>query len=513
MRIAVVLVSALLVGLAAHVPVYGDIVVFKVPTTKLTFILQGKALSSTKQPTVNFTHSSKQTFDLPNNAETKIITMATPSQIGTKRIAKAKGSESDLKDAASFCLDHGLLTEFHRAIDQLAMVNSADPFAVEAKRLKEELAKPLGDTAAAEDELMKEFGGSGGKVYKTAHFLLVHNGEKADKSEVKRKNPQQRADQLEQMLEMFVMKCAEKGLPVHVPSAPLKVAVVNPIPKKVGLGNRPVPLDKNIVWSADRNLLMIDEKAKIAPLEAVKKLQTEVQKQAAQPKSKRNQPAGSGAAPAAGMAGGGGNGLEALAQMSPGLLTKLGVTLQALLSIGVENHELESTSREAAYMFLANCGVVTQATPRWIQDGLAAYFEFPTEMGWTKIGDVGQVRNAWYQASLQDPDKITVTDIVTDHCYEDTQSPNAGMRAGTQAWALVHYLIEVKPEGLATYLRNFQSMPPDVVLGEDVLLPVFDQAFDGDRQALEDAWRTHMSEVKADYLVLEETEAGTPVEN
>lgn len=517
MRIAVVLVSCLFISLAVKVPVYGDIVVFKVPTTKVTFVMQGKAISSSRTQLINFTHTSKQVFDLPLGADTKVITLPSLNQIGSKRVLKAKGDEGALRDAAVWCLDHGLLPEFHRAIDQLAAINASEPFAAEVKRLKEELAKPLPDTAAVESDLLNDYGGSSGKVIKSAHFLLVHDGEKPDKGEIKRKRPEARVEQLEQLLEMFVMKCAERGLSVRVPTSPLKVAVVSVVPKKLKPGERTPPVDKSVFWSADQNLLLIDERNKIASLDMVKKLQNDVAKQAAQPKTKRNQPGGAaqpGAAPAGAPGGApGGSGADLLGQLSAGQLSKLTVTLQALMTIGVENHELESTSREAAYMFLTNCGVMTPSTPRWIQDGLAAYFEFPEEMGWLKIGDLGQTRQAWYQASLQDPDRFTVTDIVTNHCYEEAPSPNSAMRAGTQAWALTQFLLQTKPEGMVQYLSNFQSMPPDVVLGEDVLTAIFDQAFDGDRTALEEAWREHMTGLRADYLILEEEEGGTPTEN
>ncbi len=516
MRNAVLICSGLVIGLAITAPVHGDFVVFQVPTTKIKFILQGKALESRTQPTVNLTHLSKQVFDLPRLPETEVIILPAISQIGAKRLLKAKGSESSLREAAVWCLEHGLLPEFHRAVDQLAAANASEPFAVEAKRLKEELAKPLGDTAAIETELVKDYGGSTGKIVKTAHFLLVHDGEKPEKSDIKRKRPEARVEQLEQLLEVFIYKCAERGLPVRIPTEPLKIALVSKIPKKVQPGERTTPVDKNIYWAANQNVLFIDDRSRVPSLDALKKLQSDVQKQATQPKSKKSGygAAGAGAGAAGGAMAGGAGGGDSFSQLSATQLAKLNVSLQSLMSIGIENHELESVSREAAYMFLANCGVVTRAAPWWVQDGLAAYFEFPAEMGLVKIGDVGQIRQAWYQASLQDPDPITVTDIITGRIYEDAQSTNGAMRAGTQSWALMHYLLQTKPEGVVQYLGNFQSMPPDVALGEEVLTAIFDQAFDGDRSSLEEAWREHMTAWKPDYLVLQEEEGGgTPTEN
>ncbi len=515
MRIAVVLFCSVLIGLAVKAPVYGDLVVFKVPTTKITFVLQGKAITSRTQPTINFTHISKQVFDLPNTGDTTVITVPTPNQIGQKRLVKSKGDEAGIREATVWCLDHGLLTEFHRGIDQLGAINASDPLVTEVKRLKGELAKPLGDTAAVEAELMKDYGGSSGKVVKTGHFLLVHNGEKPDKAEIKRKKPEQRAEQLEQLLELFIMKCAERGLPVQVPAQPLKVAVVNIVPKKLTAGDlRTAPLDKNIFWSTNQNLLLIDERSEMPMLKAVKKLQSDVTKQASNTKPKRPGGAyGSGAAApmSSGSMTGGSDSL--LSSLSAGQLSKLTITLASLMQIGVENYELESTSREAAYMFLANCGVVSRATPRWVADGLAAQFEFPVEMGWWKIGDVGQLRNAWYQASLSDPDRFTITDIVTNGCYAEAATPNQSIRAGTQAWALTHFLLQTNPQGFAKYVASFQSIPFDVTMDEEVLGTVFDQAFEGDRTELESQWREYMTGLKADYLSLEAEEAGTTAEN
>lgn len=500
MRIAVLICSGLLLGLACSAPVHGDFVVFKVPTTKIKFILQGKTIESRNQPTVNLTHISKQIFDLPTGADTEVIVVPPISQIGSKRLLKAKGNESQLRETAVWCLEHGLLPEFYRAIDQLAAVNSSEPLAVEVKRLKEELVKPLADTAAAEADLLKEYGGSTGKVVKTAHIILVHNGEKPDKNEIRRKRPEARAEQLEQLLEVFIMKCAERGLQVRVPTQPLKVAVVTAVPKKVLPGNRTAPLDKNIFWATNHNVMFIDERTKVPSLDALKRLQGDVAKKADKPKKK------AGGAPAGAMPGGGG--ADPFGSLSVTQLAKLTVSLQALMQIGVENYELESTSREAAYMFLTNCGVITPEAPRWIQDGLAAFFEFPAEMGWVKVGDLGQIRQAWYFASLKDADRITITDIITGQLHDEAQTANATMRADTQAWALTHFLLQTKPEGVVQYLASFHSMPPDLALGEEVLTAMFDQAFDGDRSGLESSWREYMTSWKPDYQVLQEEEGG-----
>lgn len=514
-RMVAMLGCLLLVLWTSAAAVQADLVVFKVPTTNLKFILQGKSLISRTLPTINFTHTSKQTFDLPQSADTEVIVMPPLNQIASKRLLKAKGNEAGLRQTAVWALDHGLILEFHRAVDQLAASSSADPLVVETKRLKADLAKPLPDETP---EDIKSVSAAGYKTVKSAHFLLgcPENDKPADKTEVKKKKPDARLEQLEQLLEIFVMKCAERGLPVQVPTARLKVMLSPAAPPPAAVaGARTNPVDSRVLWASGANTLYISNtNSPIAALDSLRKLQANIQKVYNAPR-KRNtggQPGGvpggrPGGAPADGGGRGGSSGLD-LSALSLGNLSKLTVTTQALMAIGVENFELEAVSREAAYMFTANCGVVPAQAPPWVRDGLAAYFEFPAEMGWLKFGDLGHLRNAWYQASLQDADRFTITDIVTGRCHDNPVSPSESMRAGNMSWALMHFLLQTNPAGLARYLSSFRSIPPDLVLDPDLLNSLFDQAFSEERSKLEESWREYMASWKADYLVLQEEEGG-----
>jgi len=522
MRIAAVVGSLLLVGWAATTPARADLVVFKVPTTNLKFILQGKALTSRTLPTINFTHTNKQTFDLPQTPDTEVVVMAPLNQIASKKLVKAKGDESELRKVAAWSLEHGLILEFHRAVDQLAATNAADPFAVEAKRLKAEFVKPLPDETPEE---IKSVSAAGYKTVKSAHFLLgcPEIEKPVEKTEIKKKKPEARLEQLEQLLEIFIMKCAERGLSVQVPATRLRV-MLSPgnAPPTAVVGTRTSPIDPRIFWSQGTNVLYVSQtNSPVAALDSLKKLQANVQKVYNTPR-KRNTPGQPGGQPGGGagagaMAGGGAGasgGID-LSTLSLGQLSKLTVATQSLMAIGIDNYELESVSREAAYMFTANCGAVPSQAPTWVRDGLAAYFEFPAEMGWLKIGDVGHVRNSWYQASLQDPERYTITDIVTGRCHENPVTITESMRAGTMSWALMHFLLETNPEGLAKYVTNFRSMPPDLVLDTELLNSMFDEAIGEERSKLEDAWREHMAELKAEYLILKDEEGGgtTTTEN
>ena len=516
MRIAVVLGSLFLVIWAATTDVRADLVVFKIPNTSLRFILQGKALTSRTLPTINFTHTNKMTFDLPQTADTETIVMPPLNQIASKKLIKAKGDAAELRKEATWALDHGLILEFHRAVDQLAAANASDPLVAEAKRLKAELGKSLPDDSP---EDIKSVSGPGQKIIKSAHFLMsAPEVEKpADKTEPKKKKPEVRLEQYEQLLELFVMKCAERGLPVQVPTSRLKVVLSTAVPPSSAIaGNtRTRPVESRVIWAPEVNVLYISHiGTPFQALDELKKLHASAQKVNTSPRPTRNpnQPGGApgaGAGPAAGGAGGaGGSGGIDLTTLSLGNLSKLITAAQSLIAIGTDNYELEAVSREAAYMFAANCAVVPSQAPHWVSDGLAAYFEFPAEMGWLKIGDLGTMRNAWYQASLSDPDRFTISDIVTGRCHDNLLAPTESMRAGSLSWALMHFLLQTNPEGLAKYITSFRSMPPDLVLEPDLLSSLFDDAFGADRPQLEEAWRAHMAGLKAEYLILKEEEGG-----
>lgn len=524
MRIAALLGGVSLVACGVATAVRADFVVFKVPTTSLKFVLQGKSLTSRTLPTINFTHAaSKQTFDLPQTPDTEVIVLPPLNQVANKRLLKAKGDSAALREMATWAVDHGLLLEFHRSIDQLAAIDAADPFVVEVKRLKADFAQPLPDEST---EGAKSATPAGFKTAKSAHFTLdFQEADKlGEKSEVKRKKPETRLEQLEQLLELFVMKCADRRLPVQVPRSRLKVQVLpGKLDSRVTASGRTTPMDSMILWSPETNVLYIGNTNNMpAALGGLKKLLANVQKIAAQPRRRNNpgQPGGGGAGGAGraapggpggpgGMdAGGGSSGLD-LTQLSLGQLTKLTAAAQALLVIGTDNLELESVSREAAYLFSVNCGVIPPSAPHWVRDGLAAYFEFPSEMGWLKFGDVGQLRNAWYQAALNDPDRFVITDIVTGRCHDNLTTSSEAMRAGNLSWALTHFLLNQHSEGLGKYLAAFRDMPPDVVLEPALLNSLFDEAFAEERSKLEEAWRSHMAGLRAEYLILQEEEGST----
>ena len=120
MRIAALLGGISLVGWGTATVVQADFIVFKVPTTSLKFVLQGKSLTSRTLPTINFTHSaSKQTFDLPQTPDTEVIVLPPLNQVANKRLVKAKGDSEALREMATWAVDHGLLQEFHRSVEQL----------------------------------------------------------------------------------------------------------------------------------------------------------------------------------------------------------------------------------------------------------------------------------------------------------------------------------------------------------------------------------------------------------
>jgi hypothetical protein len=464
----IAVLSVLFVGFGMVAPLNADFVEFKVPTTNVSFVLQGKANVKPRHPVVTFNHVGKLTFDLPKDGA-KVHECESLKELGMKKLKDAKGKEAELMDATVWVLDHGQLIEFHRSLEQLLQANSSHAFGTRAKQLKEELGKVIPDDPQAEVALQKLAGDA--KIIKTAHFLLLAPPAVAEKGASKRKKPEARGEQLEQLLEVFVMKCAERGLPVQVPTTRLSVALIASPPSSNDTGLRTRPRDAAIHWSPSQNLLFINDAVKVESLVPVRNLEEKLEGFAATPKKKRNPQGqgrqGAGAPPPSsntGMGqGGAGITLETFKTMSTENLQKFVITAQSLIAIGTENHELESISREAAYYFSDRCGVLAKSTPAWVRDGFATYFELPADYGWVKIGDVSRYRQGWYSASLEDSERISMKDIVCGNCYEQPMSPNDVSRATTLSWSLIHFLLEKHPEGIMKFTSGIQwefSMTP-----------------------------------------------------
>jgi hypothetical protein len=160
------------------------------------------------------------------------------------------------------------------------------------------------------------------------------------------------------------------------------------------------------------------------------------------------------------------------------------------------DRNLTSTIHECVHQISYNLGVQSPLAdnPKWLGEGLATYFE---TMGYRDTGPSGR-RNperfkAWQAAehagTLIPIDKLLVRDDLFD------LSTSSAPTAYGQAWALVHYLFEQRPEQFFGYLRRIADSRGSSERRDSSRLELFRQAFGDDLEAFERRWHRSMSQL------------------
>jgi hypothetical protein len=89
--------------------------------------------------------------------------------------------------------------------------------------------------------------------------------------------------------------------------------------------------------------------------------------------------------------------------------------------------------------------------------------------------------------------------IVGDQIFDYAGNTYTTLHGYSQAWALTHFLMEKHFDKFIAFYRRLGEMPPDLVLSQDALTQLFDEAFAGiDRRTLDAQWHAYMQGLKTD---------------
>jgi len=149
-------------------------------------------------------------------------------------------------------------------------------------------------------------------------------------------------------------------------------------------------------------------------------------------------------------------------------------------------------------------------TPRWIHEGLACYFENPSDGTWAGIGAVSGRRLESYR-TLSSRDRVhsNLNFIIRDEIF-DLAASNAGTDfAYGQAWALTHFMIETHLKEFVGYYRVLGDLPPDVSLNPELLQALFARVCGSDIVSLDGEWRQYMNKLKTETEKIEESDEGS----
>jgi Protein of unknown function (DUF1570) len=472
-------VVALLV-LYMALPARADVLFYTLPgKSGLTVALQGDT-GVNPGGTVTYTHPKfgKIHFD---RASVDIRKVPTVQSQFTKQLNKAGTNAEACMAAAQWALRHGMLRQFHMAVDKTLAADPRNVRALLVRNLQNKMNVELGDSSAEISDMRKLIGRTDMKVLQSKHFILMHDT--PDKAGGKSR-ADDRLQLLETVYECFLLRFYAYGVQLEIPQRRLKVVLFNDYQQYLAFATKLSPslASASGFWSPDDNTAIFFDHGTNEEFKELATLSKLMQQRKAEAIRERDEKTAD--------------------------TVRLADTLSLLVEIERENSDIEVVSHEITHQMAGNTGLLPRhvRVPSWVHEGLATYFETPNGASWGGIGAVNQSRLEWYRLLAPDRVHSNLDFIIGDQIF-DFAKTNIGQVAGYgQAWALTHFLMEKHFDRFLTFYRRLGEMPPDLVLSAEVVNALFDECFVGiPRRTLDAEWRTYMAGLRTDIeLVMSE---------
>ncbi len=474
----------------------GDLIVYTVPGTSITVVLEGK---TSVIPVVGGTPLIK--FKSPSTGEL-IIEM---SEIGHKvecpmtseqfsrMFNKSKKDAAGLMETSNWALRRGLLPQFRECVKTAHELDPANP---EAKRLVDLIQTidsiDLGESTEQESILRNKIGAlKNMEIRKSKHFILYHNTSKPSKDGKKPNlkkmdRAARRLDLLEKVYESFLFKFYSKGINLEIPKERLMVVLFD---EEKQFRNYAEMLSPQLsmaagFWSQMDNIAVFYDHGGTEEFKILQRLNRQLQEQ--KETIQRGARAGDKYVAAAD-------------------IVRRADALNALFKMWQENEDISVVSHECTHQMAGNTSLLPRhvMVPSWVHEGLATYFECPKDATWSGIGAVNKTRLEWYRWLVENQKEYSTLDqIVTDQIFDLTTNHAGKLHAYGQAWALTHFMLEQHTTEMLAFYDKLGKMPPDVVFSPETLNKTFDEVVKIDRDKLTREWRDYMDELKTDVDIL-----------
>lgn len=387
-----------------------------------------------------------------------------------------KGGLDKRLELATWAIKGGMVQEFYNAID---LVLQADPDNAQAKQILELRAKidqPIADSSK-EEKYLADTLPPGMKFKNSAHYVVGYDTPDS--------KAQERLELLERVYETFLMYFAFKGRVLEPPPQRMMVALFNDHKQYLDFSTRLDPDLKSAAgyWSPESNIAVFFAQGTYPALKKLKDLSDTLEKDKKE--------------------------AERMGIRDRADLVRTADTIKLLILVTIENEDLEVVTHEATHQIAGNSGLFPRQVriPRFVQEGMAAFFESPNDASWSGVGAINKTRLEYYRAladRFNDREHSNIDFVVSDQIYSRAGSHNTILHAYGQAWALTHFLMDKHFNELQDFWRNLARLPADMVICEDDMVRCFDAAFGKDRTRLDMEWRSHMNSLKTDEDKLKE---------
>jgi hypothetical protein len=396
--------------------------------------------------------------------------------------ARGKKDAALMFEAAQWALDHGMIAQCVQAVEETLQL---DPSHAEARRLKDvhdQISRPVTDYAQSEQLLRQFCAKPGMKIETSDHYILMHDLPPPKRGET-RTSPKDRLQLLERVYAAFMFTFMARGVDLEIPQQKLPIVFFANYKDYMQFSIRQ---DAGLAmasgyWSPINNIGVFYDFETDDVVEAFKKEDKAIRDLFEQAKR------------------------QSLGGRSE--LKHLADTFATLTKLYRDNKNDEVLTHECTHQLAGNTGLFPRGVyiPKWVHEGLATYFETPSEGVWSGPGTVNPLRLRFYKelhAAGVASQIANVDFVVSDDLFMlGFRSGNHALilHAYAQAWAMTYFLMKSHPDKLIEYYRKLGEMPPDQELSAQELLELFDSVFGRERRAeMNDEWQFFMRSLKTE---------------
>ncbi len=444
--------------------------------TKIT--LPGKAIvQGGPHPLLTYTHPNGTTVHFPLQ-DVKVIRAPTTKQLCNKMMTQARNDPEAVMKAAVWALKKAQLPEFYKGIDKVLELDPKNEAALKVLELKKRMKEPLPDNSQAEQRFRALVKRPNMKIEMSNHYMLMHDTDPKPPKGKTKSRAAQRLDLLEKVYESFMLLFHAQDVQLDIPTERMMVVLFKNFDQfqEHSIAIHPSLASAAGFYDPISNVAYFYDFATDDLAEALDKVAKVFRDAARDARKWRNNP-------------------DAI---------RYAKLIDMLLDVANDNSDVTVVSHECTHQMAGNTGLFPRhiRTPHWVHEGLASYFEVPSDGTWAGIGAVSRRRvTAYRELAAADRMKIVsnVDFVVSDQIFQ--LGSEFGYAFG---WAMTHFMIENHLKEFVDFYRILGEVPPDVRLSPDMLVKLFHHAVKSDIHALDAEWKAYMKSLKTDLERLEE---------